>query len=473
MKKVLFILFLFLSSSFSLETVTVDTNANIKVQEKKVKNQFYDFIMEHPEIVEVKKNSVELREFNGLSLFSTREIEQGEIILQTNLTNSNNFISKRKFLNYAKNLPEELTKTLPQNAVIALLILYEKYKCSPSNETLWKKYILDIEERFPNYYSLLLYSDKDLEEFQNSISKYLITMKLDEMADYLSFVKFRKLYQYLDFGKDCSSNWDELLTSIEWIWAYTFSTRTFNINSKFANITDELTIIPFVDFLNTAPNPNVGIADEKEGSFALIATRKIKENEELTLQYPSINNYMSHYGFCMENNQHSYYSFMVVHFLKDMIKKKFKNEEDFSQFEEILKKLKPIHFIHLKKDSKLSDIPQDLYSLIRLVHLENYSEFISNPDDFFKGMNGKRFNFENEINMLNSLLDLFKSTLLQYKTTLEEDEELLKKKIENYKVYCAVIIRRDEKIILNNIIEQIEEVLKYSDELKNPKYYEI
>jgi hypothetical protein len=113
-----------------------------------------------------------------------------------------------------------------------------------------------------------------------------------------------------------------------------------------------------------------------------------------------------------------------------------------------------------------------LYSFLRLIHFDVQENIHSEGEVFMEKMRGKRLSYENEIKMLNSMLDLFKTLLSSYKTTLKEDQELLKKRDKNYKVHCAIVIRRDEKMILENIIGQLEEVLKYSEMLKNPKFYE-
>jgi hypothetical protein len=467
-----FLLLLFFYTVLTLETVTVDINGNSTPDSKKTKNEFFEFLTSKPDIMEVSPNTVELRENNGLSLFSTRAIKKDEFIFKTNITQIHHFISKRLFLEYAKNLPQNMTK-IPQNSIIALLMIYEKHKCT-SNDTLWKRYIEDIENRFPNYFTLLLYSEKDLEEFQSSISKQLVQIKLDEMADQLALVKFHKIYEYLDFGENCASNWTEILDSVEWIWGYTFSTRTFNINTEKLNITNELTIIPLVDFLNTAPESNVEMADVPDTNqhiFGIKASRNIKENEELTIHYPDSNNYLSNYGFCLEDNQHSFYSFLTKIYLKNLIKE-LKHEKSKEFLENYLNKNHQIQFINLRKDSKLFNIPQDLYSFLRLFHFDVQENIHSEGEIFMEKMRGKRLNYENEVKMLNSMLDLFKTLLSSYKTTLKEDQELLKKRDENYKVHCAIVVRRDEKIILENIIGQLEEVLKYSEMLKNPKFYE-
>ena len=106
--KVILFIFLFLYGVYSLEKVTIDVNAQTTPEEKKIKNDFFDFVVQRPKIMEVKPNTIELRETHGLSIFSTRVIEEGEIILDTNLTKTENFISKRLFLNYAKEIPEDV-----------------------------------------------------------------------------------------------------------------------------------------------------------------------------------------------------------------------------------------------------------------------------------------------------------------------------------------------------------------------------
>ena len=154
------------------------------------------------------------------------------------------------------------------------------------------------------------------------------------------------------------------------------------------------------------------------------------------------------YGFTLENNKYNSLSFRVVLDFSKGDKKEEEEEkkekEDNSENEEDNRISKEIRL----KKNRLRD---DFFAYVRMSLMQKCEKdnkmkehiLVSSPVD----LEFEMFMLALAVNLLNSLLTN------RFKTTLEEDIEILKRQDIPWRKRCAVMYRRESKIILHSNIK--------------------
>ena len=199
--------------------------------------------------------------------------------------------------------------------------------------------------------------------------------------------------------------------------------------------------------------------------MTLIAKRDIQKGEELTIFYNNENNYFVNFGFCDEipSNNVKYHFIFDDHIKKLISKQKDQNIVKLAlQLIQNFKEKKSSQFffqLKLSKETKLNEIDFEFLKIFRLLRSENRNEILKIIT------NEIPFNEENLYESLKDLKTVFKFSLSLYPTSIEEDFDLLNSgNITKISTKCAILIRKEEKLILKNLIEKIDRIRIQKDD---------
>jgi hypothetical protein len=350
--------------------------------------------------------------------------------MSVDITNPMNLISRRTYLDYVYYTDESLKSpkfeafidSFPQSSIISLLLIYEKHRCDAIG-SYFNVYVRELQRRYSNKTIFQVKSDI-WEEFQDSMVKKRAKEFFKKVKQSYQEVMEHEVYSYLIFPNECNTTWKNILTLEEFQWGYAMA------NSRAMKIEDnEFGLIPVMDFVNHLEKKNAQL----DGG-SLKSTILILKGEEIGVEYLNLNNFFLNYYFCNSESSNIPYEF------------EFKEIQGF-----LLKKLKVSNIVQLSKDSTLKDIPPLLWGIqhylftkdvVLLEELENGTYEMKNH---WKGS-------------IESMRNLFLGKLKNYKTSLEEDLLLLENSHGDSR--CAIVIRKDEKMILKKFIYLFEENLK-------------
>lgn len=409
-----------------------------------------DHITKNPKDVIHDMDQIEFlnKKESGVGVYAKRDIKKGEVIFQLYVPNPNTSISIFHHRNY-----DEVLKIIPHEGVVTVLLLYYELHNCDNNDTLIKLYAQDLEKRYRNPDTAIFYSDEELNEFQSSRYKKEVKEIRHNVQMALKLINNTVALNFLPFGANCPATWDGLLNYDTFLKYFDMiSSRTFGITSNEERIQDVF-CFPIIDMINTEAYPNSKVEYMDTKYFNVITTKDIPKGTEITIDYQQDMNYLIFYGFCMENNTHSEYKFDIKEYIVELIHKKIKNENLKIAFLKELKENK-VHYYTLKfaLSNKLSDINYRLINFIRAVFAKDQIEALLNVAEEATDPQPKQ-----EVKVLKFFKKTFTTMLSKYSTTVEEDEKLIHQRHINYRIHCARVIRRDEKLILKRLSNLIDE----------------
>lgn len=206
-----------------------------------------------------------------------------------------------------------------------------------------------------------------------------------------------------------------------------------------------------MDFFNALPPSEEGMVDMKRNDTHLtfVARRTIGAGTQILVPYGkyhilSNGQLLMDYGFVFPQNDKGNSIFIPFHL--------FKNTEKYEEKLELLKK------IQLSNDD---NFPVRLGEPLSDELLVSYRISVLTPKELKKVLReptllSSRVSNQNELKVKERILTVAKALLASYKTTLEEDKNLDKESLP-IRARMAVQIRMEEKVILLDLIEKLEE----------------
>lgn len=332
----------------------------------------------------------------------------------------------------------------------ALLLYWEGNRCD-NHGTLNRAYADDLLGRFQEFTATPFYIAEELKEFQGGSIVNATYKVLAHMEKSKRRIKETGALNLLSFGEGCNSSFDPVLSGDTLLKLYTaVSSRTFGIIVRERNISD-IYCVPIIDLVNTEPNPNSHVLIHNLEEFRIVTKKSVKAGDEITIEYPSNMNYMYHYGFCMDNNTHSHYKFRIIDLLRELAGDLKSPSERKEFLNELNTHRNDYGSLRLSKRSTLRQLPNRLLNFIRALTADDR---LSALDMIENGLD--EFSIKSERSMFKILKWIFTRLLHAYPTTSQQDQALIDKGIPNYKIYCATIIRRDEKMILQRTLDMIK-----------------
>ena len=400
--------------------------------------------------------TIELFNFSeGLGIRAKHDIKKDQLIARTNMQNPTTTMNVLHLTRMCKNLQIPKTEDF-QHVLISIQMLYEKLDCD-GKTTFFKEYFKDISKRL-NFNTLgYFWKDDELNELQGSFLKGMILRQRNGIE---KLFQQAKKHSILDcFSKKCGKklNWDKILTkeSFEWAFFITF-TRFFSATFSYKEMNFEGKIkllLPGIDYFNTNLHHTNARQVITEQDFRVFATEDIKKGDQIYLKYwkelkPNELLIVT-YGFCDETNPNSLHIFDIGNYFI----KKFEsipNGETKSKLHEALKKfnLFGFQFIRLNLDPEFKVLQPEFLQLLRAFQLS------INQLESRKNLEFITHEIENKA--LKEGIEIIKEKLKLYSTTIEQDENLLKNLTnENSNKKCAIIVRKEEKKILQNFIQYL------------------
>jgi hypothetical protein len=350
-----------------------------------------------------------------------------------------------RFVNFSRNLG--VGDSIP----LAILLYWEKSRCG-NEGTLTKLYAEDLISRFTEFMTTPFYTKAELSEFHGNANVIGAEKTQSTILKAIEKLKSSNYLDALPFGDGCEATWKPLFEPDFLLKLYTMVTsRTFGVLVKNREISD-IYCMPIIDLVNTEPRPNSNIQILGSNDlFSLVTDKAIPMGTEITIDYPSSGNYMYHYGFCMDNNTHSEYKFLIYHHLQSMVNDLVSHEERKAFLDELEENKHVYTKIMLSRNSSVTDLEQYVINFIKALQSGDRMKSLRNLDRIHED-----FSFKDEKAMFQGLKKLFKLIANKYKTNIEQDQLLIARGIPNYKIYCATIIRRDEKMIIKTILQQLD-----------------
>jgi hypothetical protein len=403
-------------------------------------------------------------DIRGVALKASETIKKDKVLMKIKITTKNT-ISIRNFhsileKNKFQHQHEILNGIGKEYLFISLLVLYYRYDCDKNDDFL-HSYVMDVRNRFPKFHGILDFSPKEMKEFQSSYLRKRRKHKINQLNNFLHKFENSSFSKYFQSSK-CEKSWKDIFTKKEMIWSLGFLySRVFKIKLPqfFQNSENHHILIPFLDQPNTDENPNVKLVYFSKYSLSLKTKYFIPKGMELTMNYPTTSNYVEHYGFCMENNYHSKYIFDMKNQMKSIIQNIRDSELKILAKSIFQQNQSSFSLWKFSKKNGIYSIPFPLLTFIRSI-LSSERKMRENLKLIGKLKKNIFLSLKNELKTLKQLKLMLLSNLVNYSTSIEEDEKELQGNVINPKVRCAIIIRRDEKMILKKIISQIDLLTK-------------
>lgn len=291
----------------------------------------------------------------------------------------------------------------------------------------WKPYI-DI---LPTDYSAnpLLYSKEELDELRGS---YYLNAILSRIS--------RHEYKYNQLPSVLKQNG---FTREAFIWAKCVVTTRVHATPDGGR--SFLAMVPLSDMFDHATENNTEWDPDNEGGCVIRAERPIKAGDRLFESYGRCNaQLLDEYNFCLEDNPKNVGEIRLQPLSPD------------HPFFELTRKLGEERWS--KRTFKVpgnyhSDDTKALFSYLRLSCLGGMQH--PHPQWLQAVQAGKiqPISVPNEIAVLQALAEACENRLRQFATSLEDDRQLLQGKELRLNVRNAMMVRRDEKIILTYFLE--------------------
>jgi hypothetical protein len=406
-------------------------------------------------------NSLELFNFTeGIGLRAKKDLKKDQVLAKINYNYPGVSMNILQILDDCKGLSVPKTEE-DQHVWVALQLLFEKYKCD-NKGTFMREYVDDVFKRL-NFDSLgYFYSDKELNELQGSFLKDMILRQRNGIESLFQASKKSPVLKCFKFSPKCGKDihWEKILTKKEFEMAFfvTF-TRFFSAQIRYAPLNFEgkvKLLLPGIDYFNTHihhPNAKQVISGK---DFSVVAEKEIKKGEQVYLGYWKVTRsnelLMLTYGFCDDKNPNSLHRFGVG----DYFYKRFESlptDEMKKKVHQVLTKFKVFGFnvLSINKDPEMKLLDVEFLSLLRA---------FQTPIDQLEILKDLKFiSTENENAALSEGIHIVRQILKGYPTTLIEDVELLKNFKGNQNLKCSIILRKEEKEILELLIQHLESKL--------------
>jgi len=320
---------------------------------------------------------------------------------------------------YIRNLlKENLCKQLP-SLVLAIYLLIEKH----NSESSWNAYIKILPTEFDNHF---YYSLEDLSQLNG-------TLIINDIIK--SYLMMARQYAYLyDIVKRDHLMLITTFTYEEFLWAMSVVQSRQNL-LKLGDKPGEYDIglIPVWDLFNHA---NGEISTSFDGNnLEFIAMQDFNIGEQVYMHYGQRNNsqLFLNYGFVYPENQYKYILLSpTLNHLDILVTKKI----------ELLKLRKFIDQSKFTIYMPITEISDDLAYYLKIYYLQENDINNFSPESWKPNLDETK-----------KLLSIKCKELLQtYPTTIEEDQKLLTEVSPRSKFYTCLLLRIEEKLILQYYI---------------------
>lgn len=203
-------------------------------------------------------------------------------------------------------------------------------------------------------------------------------------------------------------------------------------------IQDQLVLVPMADMLNHSPEAGAGNLELVDGQhfFVINATKDYKAGEQVYDSYGPRTNFdlIKGYGFALENNPHDgmllHFNMKTTNLVQGIV-------------EPLLRNADPNYgSITIQPNRR----PDALLRVFRLSVME--FKDLEHVED---ALVGKPISLMNELKAYRAAISGLAQALQKFPTTIEEDNALLQTELSGIE-RNAIIFRRSEKLILQNVI---------------------
>jgi len=257
--------------------------------------------------LKVKNDNLRMLEKDSRGLYSTKDIQKGDIIMQI----------PSKYLVELSNVEKSIKIDFNNsNSTIAAYLLLE----SLNEKSKWKKYL----DTFPKDLSEYIhYYKKDKMKLLSQSS--IMCKEYRNIKDVMEEITSEGIifYEYLKNNNKLPKDYVEIKDFLKLFMKFRIyvDSRVFNY-IKYNN--NESALVPYTDLLNHSIKSNTyWYFDDKKDSFIVQVTDFIPKNSEIFDSYGSKSNVqlVIYYGFSIKNNPHSQIAFTYKNNLITLDKK--------------------------------------------------------------------------------------------------------------------------------------------------------
>lgn len=439
---IIFLLIFFLEIFGQLDIKATGEQENINVKRSPLIQYLFGIPKEKRFFQIFSKDfAFKINQYGQLYPITTQVIPRDAVILKVQKGDNIISISNIK-KNYTINGIEDMT-------LFCLFLYFEKHRCD-NQGTLYRAYIDDISFRHSNLKTPLYWEENLLNELQESYVKKKTIERKNEL---------KKMYESITpnilkhFPLNCpKKSWKNVLNFEEFKWIYSIV--------YYKKLTYETKLFPLFDLFHfpEAPKiPNIFFDLSTSQNYSLISFLKATPpNERIYFNQPAPSQILLlNHGMCVMTNPTSTFIFIIEKYL-DRFLKENPNHKIIKRW---LKKMKidNIKQLEISSTTKPYEVDDSLILFLRLVsvHSKDIKLIEKELPKFSKKV---AIHKKNEYLMVKKLKYLFEKLLIEYSTTLEEDEKLFKEKMNVDLLNCAILVRMNEKRALKEIIQKIKDM---------------
>lgn len=310
---------------------------------------------------------------------------------------------------------------------LALVLLHEQALGAQSK---WAPYIAMLPQELD---TTLYFSEDEMEELKGSnvialteARRQQLRKNYDEIFPFF-FDSFPKVFDKKTF------NFDNFEWALSTVWRRSFFVREKNDQTA-------AVFIPLLDRFNHGPVETHFRLDEDADLLEITVKSAFKKGEQVYVSRGPKSNLelLLDFGYVLEENPNDNVALNV----------RMTGDDKLAKLKVSLLQLAGLegNATYLLYDSLIS---QELLKALRIqllrdTELEKYERVTS----------GKSVSLGNELRVLRAILAACNNMLQQYKTTVEEDEQLLKTKLP-LRERSAVVLRRNEKKIIGSVMLEV------------------
>jgi len=304
---------------------------------------------------------------------------------------------------------------LPSSIIMALWLIHEK--ADPSS--FWKPWLDILPEKVP---SSLNFNDEELAELEGSMMQSITLRRRSLLALEHQQVLSTLQVNYTDLFPNAT------YTLEAYQWASTIvASRSIVVSS--GNVTVPL-LVPFVDLAQHDHTVNSTYEFDDENNFKVVINQQINASDpvKISIGYRSNGQLLLSHGLALDNNDF------------DQVQLNVQVSED-DPFASVKRKILEQSGLGADKSFVLAKtgISAELLAAMRIQALKP-SEF----DQYTRAFKGNPVTLRNELEVYRTLMLACQNLLKRYKTTLQQDQELLKTELSTH-VRNAVVTRKGEK----------------------------
>jgi histone-lysine N-methyltransferase SETD3 len=357
-------------------------------------------------------------------LETTETIEKGEIMLSVPFK----FLMSPKGAGESKVGEAFKQIALPSSIIMALYLIHEKN----DPQSFWKPWLDILPETVP---STLSFDQKEMAELEGSMMQSITARRQAAIAQEHELVLRTLQVNYTALFPN------ETFTLEAYRWATTIvSSRSIIVTS--GNVTVPL-LVPYVDLAQHDHTVNTTYEFDEDNNFKVVTNQQFNASQPVKISIGGRSNgqlILSH-GLTLDNNDYDQVQLNVQVSEDDpfaSVKRKILEQAGFG----------PDRAYVITK----AGLSRDLLAAMRIQALKP-SEF----DSYTKAFSNQPVSLRNELEVYRTLILACQNLLKRYKTTLQQDAELLQTDL-SANVRNAVILRKGEKetlLVTMNLIARL------------------